>query len=313
MSDTAVTTIAALCFADPPGLDFAAFADAFGTALAETAGTAVRRLDGYDDLAIYAVAGTRIGLGFCDAAAEPSPCAAGRGGPAAALVVAVGPDAGATADGPAGCGAGLVVRLVDLIARLIPPDSTLWIERADLFTPDVFDEVAAAIWPPAAADATASRDPDAVQAEAEASPRPAAPLVADPMPRRPVAQGAAARPDRPERAPTPAETARADAPANDLPDLPPPMLAETARIRAALYGPLGPGEAPPQLSLVQRATVYCFNGTLIALCLPVGAAMFVYSALGRENPRLAARAVALTGIGIGLVKMLGLAPLLPFI
>ncbi len=303
MSVSPGTAIAALCYLEPPGLDFTAFAEAFGTALAETAGAAVQRHEGYDDLAIYAVAGARIGLGFCEAAADPCPMSAGRGGPAAALVVAVGPD-GASAGGLSGRATDFVARLVDLIARLVPPDSVLWIERTDLFTPDVFDEVAAAVWPPAR-PATAPDRSDALGSEAP----PSMPVCDEPQPDRPSAAahpagGAAGGPGRPPR---PAAGAAADAaslPANDRPDLPHPMLEEMARVRAALYDPLGPDEAPPQLSLAQRATVYCFNGTLIALCLPVGAAMFVYSALGRENPRLAARAVALTGTGIGLVEML---------
>lgn len=51
-----------------------------------------------------------------------------------------------------------------------------------------------------------------------------------------------------------------------------------------------------------RLAIYTLNTSLVVICLPVGAAMFSYCALGRENLNAVGRAMALTGVGIALAQ-----------
>ncbi|GHE00259.1 hypothetical protein U879_12000 [Defluviimonas sp. 20V17] len=86
--------------------------------------------------------------------------------------------------------------------------------------------------------------------------------------------------------------------ANDMPDLPAPDLPQLDRIRDALY-PADVEEDRPEL--VQRLAIYTANTTLMLVALPVGAALMTYNVLGREDAKLTARAMALTGAAIGLM------------
>jgi len=77
-----------------------------------------------------------------------------------------------------------------------------------------------------------------------------------------------------------------------------------ARLRYALYPP--EDELPDQIHarpLAHRAAIYTINASLIAISLPVGAAMMTYCILGRESLNVAARAMALTGTAIGFSQL----------
>jgi hypothetical protein len=75
-------------------------------------------------------------------------------------------------------------------------------------------------------------------------------------------------------------------------------------------------EAEPQVTdrtVAHRLAIYTLNTSLVVICLPVGAAMFSYCALGRENLNAVGRAMALTGIGIALAPSSVLASIMPFV
>lgn len=55
-------------------------------------------------------------------------------------------------------------------------------------------------------------------------------------------------------------------------------------------------------TVAHRLAIYTLNTSLVLICLPVGAAMFSYCAMGRENLNAVGRAMALTGIGIALTQ-----------
>ena len=65
--------------------------------------------------------------------------------------------------------------------------------------------------------------------------------------------------------------------------------------------------------VAHRMAIYTLNTSLLVICLPVGAAMFSYCALGRENLNVVGRVMALTGIALGLAQNSGLGALLPLI
>jgi hypothetical protein len=94
-------------------------------------------------------------------------------------------------------------------------------------------------------------------------------------------------------------------PANATPDLPHPLLQETARVRAALYPePPKPQAAPAeQETTAMRLAVGSMSATLVIVALPVGAALLTYNALGGANFKVTARAMALTGAVLGVTQM----------
>lgn len=65
--------------------------------------------------------------------------------------------------------------------------------------------------------------------------------------------------------------------------------------------------------VAHRLAIYTLNTSLVVICLPVGAAMFSYCAMGRENLTAVGRAMALTGIGIALTNGSLLGAVLPLI
>ncbi len=77
-----------------------------------------------------------------------------------------------------------------------------------------------------------------------------------------------------------------------------------SRLRYALYPP--DEEMPDQIHikpLTHRAAIYTINATVIAISLPVGAAVMTYCILGRESLNVAARTMALTGTAIGFSQL----------
>lgn len=78
-----------------------------------------------------------------------------------------------------------------------------------------------------------------------------------------------------------------------------------ASVRSALYDPVGGSDvkaAIAERSLQERAAIYAVNASVIALSLPVGAAMMAYSAFAKEDFNTSARALAVTGALIGIAQ-----------
>ncbi|ALG90136.1 MULTISPECIES: hypothetical protein [Actibacterium] len=61
--------------------------------------------------------------------------------------------------------------------------------------------------------------------------------------------------------------------------------------------------APPEeIGLLEQLSVYVMTITLMVLSFPVGFAMLIYNVLRGENLKMTARAMALTGVGVGLAS-----------
>lgn len=84
--------------------------------------------------------------------------------------------------------------------------------------------------------------------------------------------------------------------ANDYPHIPAPDIQALRRIRNILYAP----DAVLQPSREVRLAGKAFTCTLMVVNLPVGIAVMAHGMLRGESPRLAARAMALTGTAVGL-------------
>ena len=69
-----------------------------------------------------------------------------------------------------------------------------------------------------------------------------------------------------------------------------------------LYDAEDPKMSATEQPVAHRLAIYTLNTSLVVICLPVGAAMFSYCALGRENLNAVGRAMALTGVGIALAQ-----------
>jgi len=232
----------------------------------------------YDDFATFQIDGARIVLAYCD-----QPTESAEAGYSAGLVLAV--SFGVNEGQPlvlARRREALCRSITGKIAARYPADLTLWSEAGGEFGPDEFDGIVRDICrvqlDPAIADAT----PD-VAAQAQA---PTAQTV--------KATPAADRLKAGRRLP-----AQPEAFANSQPDLPHPMVADAARIREALYS-ADARDPAAKAPLAQRLTLYSMNLTLVIVAAPVGAALLTYNALGREDMRLTARTMALTGFAVAL-------------
>ncbi|MEI4487174.1 hypothetical protein V8J36_13330 [Frigidibacter sp. MR17.14] len=176
--------------------------------------------------------------------------------------------------------------ICELLARRIagdaPAGAEIWIET-DALTPETL---------PALLDSLHGVDPATIAGPgATASPvgRPLSEIV-----------GAARARMATRSAPPPAPEVKTTV-ANDLPDLPSPQVLKAAQIRDALYL-----EEEQRPNRVQRVALYSMNITLCAVATPIGVALLTYNALGRENLKVTARVMALTGSAILLAQGLGL-------
>ena len=236
----------------------------------------------YDDFATFQIDGARVVLAYCDQPTEGFGTALGSGHQAG-LVLAV--SFGVNEGQPmvlAERREALCRSITAKIAARYPADLTLWSETGGEFGPDEFDGIV--------------RDICRVQMEEPQTVAEAAPEVASEPEQIPERQPIAARLAK-ARAKITLRPAAPEAFANTEPDLPHPMVSEAARIREALYEAEArerSGKAP----LVQRLTLYSMNLTLIIVVAPVGAALLTYNALGREDLKLTARALSLTGIAV---------------
>ena len=80
------------------------------------------------------------------------------------------------------------------------------------------------------------------------------------------------------------------------------QMREQAHLRDTVFRPTEEEAAEAALarSLTRRLAIYTINTGVILLSAPIGAAALTYCAMGRENARVAAYAMALTGIAMGL-------------
>ncbi|MZQ88348.1 hypothetical protein GVY41_03030 [Frigidibacter albus] len=240
----------------------------------------------YDDFATFQIDGARVVLAYCDQPTEGFGEGFGSGHQAG-LVLAV--SFGVNEGQPvvlAERREALCRSISAKIAARYPADLTLWSETGGEFGPDEFDGIVRDICRVQMEVAEAF-----AEAVAEAAPEVVPEAAPVPM-RQPIAARLAKARAKISLRPTAPEAF-----ANSQPDLPHPMVSEAARIREALYeaeARENSGKAP----LVQRLTLYSMNLTLIIVVAPVGAALLTYNALGREDLKLTARALSLTGIAV---------------
>jgi len=244
----------------------------------------------YDDFATFQIDGARVVLAYCDQPTEGFGTGFGTGfgsGHQAGLVLAV--SFGVNEGQPmvlAERREALCRSITEKVSARYPADLTLWSETGGEFGPDEFDGIVRDI---------CRGQMEEAETVAEAVPEVVAEVVPEPE-RVPERQPLAARLAK-ARAKITLRPTAPEAFANTEPDLPHPMVSEAARIREALYEAEAredTGKAP----LVQRLTLYSMNLTLIIVVAPVGAALLTYNALGREDLKLTARALSLTGIAV---------------
>jgi hypothetical protein len=72
-------------------------------------------------------------------------------------------------------------------------------------------------------------------------------------------------------------------------------------VREALYTI----DAPELPALKMRVAAYAFNLAVLALWLPLGAALIAHSAIRGEDPAMAARAFSITSLGVALSQVAG--------
>lgn len=311
------TIVATLLYKEPMSSEFQDLIEQFDEAFRSRPRASYHHGRPYDDFATFQIDGARVVLAYCDQPTDGAPDAAGSfgAGHRAGLVLAV--SFGVNEGQPlvlAGRREALCRSIAEKVAARYPADMTLWSETGGEFGPDEFDGIVRSICQvqmeaAAAPDETAAAEAEPAEAEAPEVLADAPPAATDPAPadlpkaggRHSAARLAAARSRaklRPAKsAPAQHDHAQSDH-ANSLPDLPHPMLSEAARIREALY--VGEQEDRGRAPLVQRLTLYSMNMTLIMVAAPVGAALLTYNALGREDLRLTARAMALTGVVVAL-------------
>ncbi|WP_372604327.1 hypothetical protein [Actibacterium sp.] len=70
---------------------------------------------------------------------------------------------------------------------------------------------------------------------------------------------------------------------------------------------------PEEIGLLEQLTVYVMTVTIMVLSFPAGFAMLIYTVLRGENLNMTARAMALTGIGVGFTSPQVTAALMQFI
>lgn len=247
----------------------------------------------YDDFASFQIDGARVVLAYCDQPAEGS-------GHGAGLVLAV--SFGVNAGQPmvlAERREALCRSIAARIAARYPAELTLWSETGGEFGPDEFDGIVRDICR-VQLDAPEAEVPE-VTPEAEAAPEQEQEPARQPLAARLAAARAkiTLRPAAPHDVAPP--TFVPPAFANSQPDIPHPMVSEAARIRQALYEAEArkPSAKAP---LAQRLTLYSMNLTLVIVAAPVGAALLTYNALGREDMKLTARAMSLTGVAVACLQ-----------
>jgi len=290
------STIAALCYANPTDIDFAALTAELGKALWANPERQLDIRNTYDDFVVFDLATMRITIAqsdlLRDAARDIAPPAY-----AEVIVVAVGPGDDSHQTGPdfddrAALCQGLIAKITErkqadrmivrehpgvftedahdvLVEDLATPRGQVLREGPDRATEDMMWEMATRAW-----DQGCDPTADCVDAE-----------VIDVEPVRPTHAAAAADPSG-ARAQKRAQAAG-----------PGQATGHDAGDDAEIWD--GDIDAQP---LLHRAAVNSLNAAMLVFALPVGAALVTLSVLGRESLGLSSRITAVTGAGMGVAN-----------
>lgn len=307
------TTSVTLLYVERPNLDFAECRAFLEGALRRFGHEGIEPVHGADDYVTMDVEGSRVVLGYAELEARARGAETAPGGYAAALLVSVGPSP--RRDGSrdlARNGHALCDMVIEEVRRKRGPDLILWNEIEGVFAEKQFE---------ALIDAAQAMRPARLPPELEAALKGHAPRRAEMRPAmafEPAQVMESLAPPPPLSSVAAASGAASDTvpadpawiPANDHPtDMLDPMREEMARIREALYPPeeeqrqASPSPRREKEPLVRRLTTYSFNTTLLVVAMPIGAALLTYNVLGREDSRVTARVMALTGIGMAFSKL----------
>ena len=335
-TNAAHSVIAALSYAQNPGLNFARLVSDLDAALDSCPHDRRALHWDCDDLALFDLDGTRIALAGVEA---------GAGTGQAVLTVSVGPSGQDATGDPLAVRRDAVCRLIaDRISARIPADTVLWAKSRGVMTPEKLDalgeellhqtEQAAAV--PAAQTALVPEGKDiaddvlerlvarmetelrtncrTTDSPRQTTKRSASDTLASvaPMPSTMDAAGPDIAKPACEAAGTTTEPVE-NAVANDLPDIPHPMVFEARRLRDALYPNEAPKTAAFGIRIVRRAqspastpmriAVGTMSAAMVLVASPLGAALIVYNTLGGADVRTTARAIALTGALFGLAEL----------
>lgn len=326
MMSVGKSTSVTLLYDERPKLNFVRYVDNLERALRESRHSRFALRWDNDDFVVIDIDGSRVVLGYCDLKAEAAAVDGPEPAYAAGLVMAVGPGLqGDLSTRLADNASDLCKSVIERIQVRHAADLILWTETPGVFTADHFDSLvdAALKTQPAEQDSaqrasdTAGSDrfgeipvarlmarleteirPRAVKATTRTTARPKLPDFSRP---KPAEAPAAAMLASAEAAGIVAAAPRAVVPNR------PQVREDLARIREALYPP-EPENAPARRRepLVRRVTLYSLNATLLLAAPPVGAALLTYNVLGRENPRVTSRVMALTGAAFAMAKAFGL-------
>lgn len=300
------STSVSLLYVERPNLSFAHCVDVIDAALGDT-GYAQRTVTwGGDEFVSFDVEGSRVTLGRADLDIPETFEDGTPAGYRTLLVVAVGPGPRRGAarnlaeDGRVFCDA-----IIERLREGQGADLILWTETTGVFTAANFECL--------------------IDTALTMRPTNAQPIIQDRFTEPPIGRLMdrlsveipsrsgiirlhAIPPASGSDTPSPEDTAAPDTageagllglPANsDLGAWQHPMRAEMARIRSALYPPSPERPQPKKGPLAQRLTLYTFNTTLMMVSMPLGAALLTYNVLGREDTRLTARVMALTGVAL---------------
>ncbi len=341
MNDHPTSTIAALCYAKPSGLDFRSLVDELGQALSDHEGITCKQMSKYEDFVVFDLTTVRICLAYADFKRDfPDLPEAQRC--VSAVIVSIGSSPESQERCPLFLHRQDVCRgLVERIEAQHTSDRFLWLELDQVFDENVFDTVLEKIWPDLAEAAAEEKyedvditpeplvaaaktpgrrrspqaDPDSIlptlerRFDAELEARMVASdevqtSLPDPSRARPSPTHPAAMTDAPRRGREVAAPTETDLP--DFDSLSPfNEGAFHASVRSALYDPVEKSTAKAiiaERSLQERAAIYAVNASVVALSLPVGVAMMAYSAMGKEDLNNSARALAVTGALIGIAQ-----------
>ncbi|WP_084863567.1 hypothetical protein [Salibaculum halophilum] len=300
MTHNARSTIAALCFAKPTNIDFQSLKRELGVAFDASHGAGYRITAEYDDFIVYDLDGGRVCLGHADFNEDLSETLGASGLPAEGLIVSVGTGPGTPATGPFYANREDLCRgLAREIDHAAPADHLMVFDREEMITGDIYDELVDMVRRLARQDAAQQAGAQDADADAEET-------VSPILPERPVASGSTHERPQPPRPPRPTHAAQAAdrAGAESVARADARQRAEAAALRDALHAEEDDAAALERRMarrVTRRLAIYTMNGGAIMLSAPLGMAALTYCALGREDARVPARALALAGAAIGLM------------
>lgn len=305
MAPKGTSTSVSLLYVDRPIFNFVRYVDNLERALRESQHDRFDLRWDNDDFVVFDIDGSRVVLGYCDLVSEALHQLGEPAAYAAALVLAVGPSGRRGMPQPIANNAReLCLSVIERIQARNSADLILWTETPGVFTADTFDSLVDAAITTPLAEAEVETDSETANIFASTP----VPKIVDRFGEPPVGRlldrmAAEIRPHdalhatRVTERPVMPEYAIVVAPeALPMPSQRKPSPPDMARIRDALYPPEPEGERRQKEPLVRRITLYSLNATLMIAAPPIGAALMTYSVLGREDTRITARVMALTGV-----------------